>query len=336
MEGHSRGGTAGQTTTLGLDAGTTAQARGKEMKFVIRSQEQLQEKIDRHLRSIALAHSTFWDGEDTGRRMGKPSTWGSMRAVYDAIRKAGYPVDYLYVAGAMGLPLDNGHKWRVATRMTQLFKRGFLRKAGRGEPRYRTHGAQLFVAVEPEDVPIVRRRIERAIARMIAEVEPYAQLVNDVPACMARRIEQVGWMPDLRFGRAAPAERDAEIIKLRLSGVKLDVIGAKFGITRERVRQIVERAVTGGKRREYKRFSRRTVRYDDAQRALRSITALGRYPKERKILLDVSNAILKMGSHRYVKDEQPDMSGKQRMTKVPGPEQWALDLIRKQTGQRMS
>lgn len=211
------------------------------MKIRFRTQQTLQRKIDRHLRQIEIAGNLFFDKS-------KVAAWGSLRDVYRAIADAGCPVDYRYVTEAIGLPHTQRHHWRVATRIAWLGKRGYAQETGRGPSKYRNfQGAKLYVAVPPDQIPIVRKRLDRAIARMLDDIEPASYLANDVPQCLARRIEtneRNGLQPRM-YGYPVTAERNAEIVRMRLDGVALKDIGDKFGITRERTRQIFERAIRG-------------------------------------------------------------------------------------------
>ena len=217
----------------------------KEVKITIRSQAQLQRKIDYHVAAVERAHKLFYDSD-------KDAVWGKLRDVYAIARAANGPIDYYYVTEKMGMPHDAYHHWRCATRLGWLVRRGYLRDAGYGcaadRPPYRrswTKGCRLFVAVPPEKIPIVQKRIKRAVDRMLAAVAPTSYLANEVPACLAKRIGPMPYLGAANNNRALH-DRNAEMIRLRIGGeMSLKQIGDKFGITRERVRQIVERAVTG-------------------------------------------------------------------------------------------
>lgn len=64
-------------------------------------------------------------------------------------------------------------------------------------------------------------------------------------AQMTPRLPTRNCQPGCTCGRHGPrkwlTERNEEIVKLRRSGMTLQQVGERFQITRERVRQIVER-----------------------------------------------------------------------------------------------
>jgi predicted DNA-binding protein YlxM (UPF0122 family) len=244
------------------------------MKIPIRNPEKLQAMIDRRVEAVERAGRLF----TYNRRKNIDAMWGRLSDVYKVVSEAGRPVDYRYVTYAMGFPLDTVHHWRIANRLGWLTKRGYLREAGRGPIRYRQHGAKLFTAVPLIEIPIVRQRVERAIAKLLKEVERPAQLVNDVTACVAARI---GDHPYLGF--TGQHERNMEMIRLRLAGKSLTSIADKYGVSRERVRQIVERAV-----------ERTPIHKNTLKLMQRQPFGARAYAHKRQLFTEVADAILRM------------------------------------------
>lgn len=296
------------------------------MKIPIRTQAQLQRKIDRGVQSVELAGRLFFDwGKDTAPPPYR--TVVKIREVYKIIAESAEPLDYRTITERLGLPLTVNCMFHVSSRLEHLAHRGYLKYAGRKYTAYYKDGigAKLWVAVPPEQIPIIQRRIQKAINRLLRDIELTAYRVNDVTACLAQRIQQTNYQPKSYLWRDGDvATRNAEIIRLRLGGMALEQIGQKFGITRERARQVFEAAVSGVKKSSY--LPRHKVDFDEANRTMRQIAMMGRYPKERKILLDVSDAILRMPQARQEKIQA-------RATELID-EQLALDIIAAQLNKR--
>jgi hypothetical protein len=264
------------------------------VKIPIRNPVALQNRIDRHVRAI----------ENAGRAFGRYPRSGkgpSLPAMYNILLKAKRPMNYRDLTDALDLPQTVESHFPLSGRLAMLASDGYAVCVGRGPSKYHhMRGAKLYVAVPLDQVKRVQRRIHKAIKRMLddPELKLLTYRINEVPQCVATRIG-----PTPYLGRAVVADRNREMIELRLGGMSLNKIGAKYGITRERVRQIVENAVAG---RRVNGFEPRPhkIDFDEGRRTLRYLKGLSRYPKERGILLDVSKAILRMKESSMSRQKQ--------------------------------
>jgi len=164
----------------------------------------------------------------------KPTTPNTLRMaqIVQVVRAAPRPVDYVYVAEV----LDVGREahWHISSRLVILTKWGWLREAGRGPVRYYCkQGALLYEANPPEYAR--RKALARATEAFFARVDRLdARRMRR--SCMASHLVVPDWWDSM-------ADRNALILQRRLSGQTLGQIGDDVGLTKERIRQIVERSI---------------------------------------------------------------------------------------------
>lgn len=135
---------------------------------------------------------------------------------------------------------------RIGPLMESLVFRGWARKfdqvertwrGGRGVPA--THKVWRFDAVT-DGGPQKQVTRENLARRFIADIEKL-EARRMVATCLTQRIERNMNFGDARYPNAE-WQRNQDIVARRVDGDDLQAIGADYGITRERVRQIVERA----------------------------------------------------------------------------------------------
>ncbi len=207
------------------------------MKIPIKAAAALERRIDRYVAQIEHAQTRLFYDRERAPASGAPS----QHALYAAVKSADHPIGYREIAIRLGVSKE--YRWTLNTHLSILEQRGFLRQNGNVHTDYFRDGigGRAYEAVPPEEIPIIQRRVQKIIDKMLADTESMSQQVNEIPACIAQR---VSLEPFMHSANSNPT-RNKEIIQLRLAGMPLLAIGAKFGITRERVRQIVQTAVIG-------------------------------------------------------------------------------------------
>lgn len=138
------------------------------------------------------------------------------------------PCTYREIAARLRLP-----PWGAYSLLRQLVVNRWARTEGREQGRSRDgrRGARLFVAVTAE-----RPLVARARSRLYCRAARARELVERRPR-LAERFElgRLGWVRQ--------TERNSRIVRARLAGQPMSAIAAAHGLTGERVRQIVARAI---------------------------------------------------------------------------------------------
>lgn len=137
--------------------------------------------------------------------------------------------------------------WLASSRTHILEQRGWLKCIGRAAPSpyfkdptaKGARGAKLYEPCVPERRNL--RGIQRACDKLVANVELWDAQTNQVPSCIVEHLN-----PERIY-----SNRDWDIVDDRVCGLTLQEIGDKHGITRERVRQIIDKAV--GRKMWYER-----------------------------------------------------------------------------------
>ena len=203
--------------------GGTVEALNARVKIPLSTARKLQECIDDYVERIERVATVV---PFSGR--------SCYRKVYCAVRDAERPVDYKYVMAVVGTEPAGA----VSGRLSYLERQGYIRQQGNVRTEYYKDGigAKAFVGTPLQEVPRIRRKLDRLVAEMIEKVETLTFRSITVPVCIAERIKQ--FHPTAKW----KTDRNRELISLRLRGFPLKTIGAQFGISGECVRQIVNRA----------------------------------------------------------------------------------------------
>lgn len=181
------------------------------------------------------------------RELNRPR--GKLGAIYRALEDRG-PLTSRQLLEPLGYSAADAKAWgHVAGALWALETRGYVRVAGFvGADSYRPlrlrkRGAKIFQAIPIEEVAGVMNRIERALRRLYSA---------------AAAVEQNGKVASCIVNRALDQplyDREIGILLRRADGESLKSIAAHYGITRERVRQIIVQAVRLRQLRERTRLT---------------------------------------------------------------------------------
>jgi sigma-70-like protein len=123
--------------------------------------------------------------------------------------------------------------WCLCSSLGYLERCGLIRKVRMEPSNYKGLSHPLYKLCEPPQGP-AKIKIKRAIKRLLEQSMELESRFYVRTACLAS-LANVG---------TVNVERDNEIIDQRIAGDTLQEIGDRYNITRERVRQIIEVAVT--------------------------------------------------------------------------------------------
>jgi hypothetical protein len=165
----------------------------------------------------------------------------SSRSVYEAVARLDpKPVDYARVGEALRVRNER-NLWIIGSKLAALRKDGYLRVVGEGPSRHGHRGAKLYRLADRE--PHIQAALEWRAARFLAKAERLEIAVRTAERLAAAAASGLRGFPEWR------RERDARIVAERARGVGLEKIGGRFGLGRERVRQIIAAAIMGRRQR---------------------------------------------------------------------------------------
>ncbi len=187
--------------------------------------------------------------EEFARRIRNSHPNGMLGDILKIVHNAGRPVTRREVEQELGI----GNRLAVYGRLWLLERRGFVRVSG-GTPSPRGPNGTLFEFQTDKSSYKVRKAqewLEREISK--AELE-----ARSLATCVASSLNFAG------------SERNRQIVEMYSRGVRKSDLAARFGITQERVRQIVAAAINrkitskvgspGPSKRRYRRRLSATIR----------------------------------------------------------------------------
>ena len=154
---------------------------------------------------------------------------GFMGQLYRAIADSEEPIGYTAVAEIIGLEPTAKNRWHVHTRLGYLKQNGWIEEDGRSEPGYNNLTHRTYRATPKHE----KKYLPSAVKKFNERVD----------ALQARRTRTACLAVTLRPAMAHISTRERNILRARLDGMTLSQIGEQHGVTRERIRQIIERDV---------------------------------------------------------------------------------------------
>lgn len=151
------------------------------------------------------------------------------QSIYRLLRDAQRPMGRKEISAALGWPDDTDGQHRTHGRLDYMVKEGWLVDAGRGRSSYYTKSDRTHRLFATALNPTIKR-VVAAKRWLDSEIDWLDQRAYQVPSCMTNHV-------------ARPLDgRTQAMFERRLNGEDLQAIGDDCGLTRERVRQIINKA----------------------------------------------------------------------------------------------
>lgn len=155
---------------------------------------------------------------------------GKTGLVYNAVVNSPTPIGYLGVLKVLGMEPTVSNKWMVSGRLGRLKRGGWLTQVGWSSPSYKNIKHTLYTSNPIKNA----KTITKALLYFNRKVEQLDRNHNKLE-CMSNIINP-------KLSNFSIVKQS--IINDRLSGETLEAVGTKYGVTKERVRQIVERQLS--------------------------------------------------------------------------------------------